>query len=170
MARRLAPLLVVASIAAPAGARPGAAGELLAAARRGDVARAAALLRAGADVDARDRELGTALDVAETQGRPELAALLRAHGARGSGKSVGDTVCVRPWAGSGLCGKVEARRRNQHRLTVLRIVGCESGCAPDAECSAGRPVGGTSSQAIRAGDELEVPSWCLTHTGVEPRR
>ena len=144
--------------------------DLIASARKGDLARVAALLREGANVDARDREVGTALDVAERQGRRDMADLLRAHGARGSGKSVGDIVCVTPWAGSGFCGKVESRRGNLHGLTVLWLEGCGDGCAPDEQCSASRPVGGTARGAVRAGDELVVPSWCLTRTAVAPRR
>jgi ankyrin repeat protein len=142
---------------------------LIEAAAAGRIEVARLLLRAGADVDARHRELGTALDVAERAGRADLAALLRAHGARGSGKSVGDTVCVRRWAGSGFCGTVEDRREHRFLLRVLRLEGCEVGCEPDAHCSAGRPVGGPSVDALRSGVELAVPSWCLTHTALEPR-
>jgi hypothetical protein len=143
--------------------------ELVASARRGDLARVAGLLRGGADPDARDRAAGTALDVAEKEGLEEMAALLRAHGARGSGKSVGDTVCVTPWAGSGFCAKVASRRGNLHHLTVLWLEGCGAGCEPEEQCSARRPVGGTSSNAIRVGDDVSVPSWCLTRTAVAPR-
>jgi hypothetical protein len=164
----LAVLLVVG--ASPGGALTEREKDLIEAARRGDRARVAALLRAGASVDARDREAGTALDVAEKEGRTEIAALLRANGARGSGKSVGDTVCVTPWDGSGFCGRVESRRGNRHRLSVLRLEGCGAGCPPDEQCSGGRPVGGGAQGALRPGDELEVPSWCLTRTAVAPRR
>jgi hypothetical protein len=150
--------------ATAAGAPP-----LLEAVARGRVEVARLLLEAGADPDARHRELGTALDVAERAGRQELAALLRARGARGSGKSIGDTVCVKRWAGSGFCATVEDRRDNRYRLRVLRVEGCGTGCAPERECSAGRPVGGSAQQAVHAGDEVVVPSWCLTHTAQGPR-
>jgi ankyrin repeat protein len=126
------------------------------------------LLEAGANVDARHRELGTALDAAERTGQRELATLLRAHGARGSGKSLGDTVCVRRWSGSGFCAMVEDRRENRFRLRVLRLEGCGAGCGPDEECSSGRAVGGTAEDALRAGAEVLVPSWCLTDTAVPP--
>jgi hypothetical protein len=159
MGRRLGALLILA-------AAPGALGEI-----SGEhAARTAALIRATGDVDARDRELATALDVAEKEGQTETAALLRARGARGSGKSVGDTVCVTPWDGSGFCGRVESRRGTHHRLTVLWVEGCGAGCAPDEQCSDARTVGGSSKDALGAGDELEVPSWCLTRTAVAPRR
>lgn len=49
--------------------------------RRNDVSTLAALLAAGADVDARDRHGQTALMLAARHGRRELAALLVAHGA-----------------------------------------------------------------------------------------
>lgn len=164
----LALLLVLG--AGPTSALPRREADLIAAARKGDLDRVSALVRDGVDVDARDRELGTALDAAEKEGRHEMVALLRANGARGSGKSVGDTVCVTPWAGSGFCGRVESRRHNRHRLSVLWVEGCGAGCAPDQQCSAGRTVGGGSKDALRDGDELEVPSWCLTRTAVAPRR
>jgi len=196
-------LLLVLVFAPPASPLSRQDRELIAAARRGDGARVAALVRSGADVnattasgatplleaasngradvarmlleagadaDARHRELGTALDVAERAGRRELATLLRAHGARGSGKSVGDTVCVKRWSASGFCGRVEDRRDNLYRLTVLGLEGCGGGCVPDHECSAGRAVGGPTADAVRAGVEVVVPSWCLTQTAVEPRR
>jgi ankyrin repeat protein len=142
---------------------------LLEAAARGRTDIARTLLAAGADVDARHRELGTPLDAAERAGHEPVAELLRAHGARGSGKSVGDTVCVKRWAGDGFCGRVEGRSGNRYRLEVLRVEGCALGCAPDDQCSAGRAVGGASRDAVHAGDELLLPSWCLTHTGLEPR-
>ena len=166
MGPRLALLLV---LAAPVGASRAPREELVGAAVRGDASRAADLLRAGADPDARDRELGTALDVAETRGRGDLAGLLRAHGARGSGKSLGDVVCVTPWEGSGFCGVVRSRSGTRLELGVLWVEGCASGCAPDAECSGGRPVGGAAAGALVGGEAVTVPSWCLTRTGVPPR-
>ena len=136
---------------------------LHAAAEAGSVETVRALLDAGAAPDPRDRVRGTPLDVAERAGRGELARLLRAKGARGSGKSIGDTVCVRPWDGAGFCGVVEARDATRHRLRVSEIVGCESGCDADPRCSAGNPVG---PGGLDAGDALWVPTSCLTHTGV----
>ena len=159
MGRRLGALLILATA-------PGALGGPQAQ----NAARTTALIRATGDVDARDRELGTALDVAEKEGQAANAALLRAHGARGSGKSVSDVVCVTPWAGDGFCGQVLSRSGNRLRLGLLWLEGCALGCAPDAECSGGRPVGGAARHALRAGDGLVVPSWCLTRTAVPPRR
>jgi hypothetical protein len=167
MGARLALVLV---LAAPVAATRAPREELPDAARSRDAKRAAALLRAGSDVDARDRELGTALDVAEKQGQAGMAALLRAHGARGSGKSVGDLVCVTPWDGSGFCGEVRARSGNRLEIGLLWLEGCALGCAADAECSDGRTLGGPARGALRTGDAVVVPSWCLTRTAVSPRR
>ena len=75
--------------------------------------------------------------------------LLRQHGARGSGKSIGDTVCVRPWQGDGYCAVVEAADPTRYRLRVSRVVGCAAGCAPEPSCSAGRAVG---AGGLGAGD------------------
>jgi hypothetical protein len=133
------------------------------AARRGDFATARALLDAGATPDLRSRSRGTALDVAERSGQLALAQLLRARGAHGSGKSVGDTVCVRPWRGDGYCGVVEAADPTRARLRVTSVVGCGAGCAAEPSCSAGRPVG---AGGLSAGDTLWVPFSCLTHTGL----
>jgi hypothetical protein len=130
-----------------------------------DVARA--LLDAGADPDVRYRVFGTPLDVAERQGNAEMAGLLRSHGARGSGKSVGDLVCVRAWDGEGYCGTVTAVEESHWSLRVTRLVGCEDGCAPDA-CSMERPVGGDHVGSVQVGDELRVEGACLTHTGLRP--
>lgn len=158
--RRLGALLLLA-------ASPGALGGP----HRGESAeRTADLIHATGDVDARDRELGTALDVAEKSGRATEAALLRGRGARGSGKSVGDVVCVTPWSGSGFCGEVLSRSGNRFRLGLLRVEGCAQGCAPDPECSGNRPVAGPETAALRVGDEVVVPSWCLTRTAVLLRR
>jgi hypothetical protein len=151
-----------------AGARPDDAGRdgwtaLHQAAETGDVAAARALLDAGATSDVPSRARGTALDVAERGGRTDVAALLRARGARGSGKSIGDTVCARGWQGQGYCGDVVARDATRYRLRVTAVVGCADGCPPDETCSAGRPVG---PGGLGAGDLLWVPGSCLTHTGV----
>ena len=133
------------------------------AAETGDLALARVLLAAGAHPDLRSRAQGTPLDVAERNGRAEMARLLRRHGARGSGKSIGDTVCVRPWGGDGYCAVVEGADPTRFRLRVSRVVGCAGGCAPEASCSAGRAVG---AGGLGAGDVLWVPASCLTHTGV----
>jgi hypothetical protein len=126
-----------------------------------------ALLDAGADPNLRHREYGTALDLAERQGYRELASLLRSKGARGSGKSEGDLVCVRVWDGAGYCGTVMAIENGRWLLCVTRLVGCEKGCAPDA-CSLGRPVGGDGATSVEVGDELRIDGDCLTHTGLDP--
>ena len=109
---------------------------------------------------------GTALNVAENNGESEIAALLLASGAQSTGKSVGDTVCVRPWGGAGFCGTVKSFSIPLVQIQVKTIVGCEHGCSAQPECSASRPVGGTDG--VQAGDQITVPSWCLTHTGVKP--
>jgi hypothetical protein len=57
-----------------------------------------------ADLDRSQRGWGTALEAAQRMGHDELAAALRKGGARTFGKSVADTVCVRPWDGYGYCG------------------------------------------------------------------
>lgn len=133
------------------------------AAETGDLALARQLLDAGAHPDLRSRARGTPLDVAEKAGRSEIARLLRLHGAKGSGRSIGDTVCVRPWGGDGYCAIVEGADPTRYRLRVSRVVGCAAGCAPDASCSGGRPVG---AGGLGEGDALWVPASCLTHTGV----
>ncbi len=133
------------------------------AARKGDLALVRALLDAGATPDLRSRGRGTALDVAERTGQNAIAQLLRARGARGSGKSIGDTVCVRPWQGDGYCGTVEAVDPTRLQLRLTRLVGCDQGCAAEAPCSVGRPVG---PGGLGTGDTLWVPFSCLTHTGV----
>jgi uncharacterized protein len=134
------------------------------AADTGDLALARVLLEAGAHPDLRSRARGTPLDVAERGGRLELARLLRLYGARGSGKSIGDTVCVRPWRGDGYCAVVEAVEPTRHRLRVSWVVGCAAGCAPEASCSGGQVVG---AGGLGVGDVLWVPASCLTHTGVK---
>ncbi len=133
------------------------------AAEGGGVEIARALLDADADPDLRDRVRGTPLDVAEEADHDALASLLRERGARGSGKSVGDTVCVRSWAGDGYCGVVEDRDATRHRLRVTEVVGCASACDADAACSGGRSVG---PGGLTAGDTVWVPTSCLTDTGL----
>jgi ankyrin repeat protein len=133
------------------------------AADTGDLSLARACLEAGAHPDLRSRARGTPLDVAERGRRLELAWLLRQHGARGSGKSIGDTVCVRPWRGDGYCAVVEAADPIRYRLRVSRVVGCGTGCEPEPSCSGGQVVG---TGGLGTGDVLWVPASCLTHTGV----
>jgi hypothetical protein len=139
---------------------------LIEAAIRGRMEIARLLISAGADLNVSERGAGTALEAAEREGHAGLAGLLRQAGARTSGRSVGDTVCVRPWKGDGYCGVVEAIDRNDYRLRITQIVGCPNGCSAMAACSAGKPVGG--SGGLHAGDAITAASSCLTHTGVTP--
>jgi hypothetical protein len=138
---------------------------LIAAVRRDDVDIARALLAAGAAPNLSHRAYGTALEIAERSDAQALVALLRAHGARGAGKSVGDVVCVRLWKGQGYCGTVTAVDKVRWTLRVTRLVGCAKGCAPDP-CSMGRTVGGGRTGSIAVGDEMQVEGACLTHTGL----
>lgn len=124
------------------------------------------LVQAGADLNVAQRGSGTALQTAERYGHNDIAALLLQAGAHSSGKSVGDTVCVRPWKGDGYCGIVTAVNKTVFTLHITKLVGCENGCAARAECSAGRTVGG--ADGLHIGDEVITRSWCLTHTGVQP--
>src|SRR5262245_45233705 len=107
------------------------------------------LIDAGADVS-RSHRGGSALEIAERMGHRGLASLLREAGARTYGKSVGDTVCVRPWAGDGYCGIVEDVDRSAYRIRVTDVIGCAEGCEARGECSADRPVGGRGG--LKAGD------------------
>ena len=124
------------------------------------------LIHSGADLNIPQRGAGTALETAERNGHNDVAALLRQAGARSSGRSVGDTVCVRPWKGDGYCGTVEAVNKTAFQIRVTKIVGCENGCAARPLCSAGRPVGGPDGIAV--GELVGTVSSCLTHTGVQP--
>ncbi len=124
------------------------------------------LIAAGADLNLRSRGFGSALEAAERMGHKQIAQILRKAGARTFGRSVGDTVCVRPWNGEGYCGTVTAIHKNQYQIRITKIVGCLDGCEPKPECSAGKPVGG--ADGFRVGDETTTISWCLTHTGVKP--
>jgi|GEM_PF-942280 len=137
---------------------------LIEATEQGGVGIAKLLVQHGADLNAICRT-GTALEVAERMGNNEIATLLRQAGARSSGRSVGDTVCVRSWGGDGYCGVVEAIDKTQYQLRVTQIVGCKGGCVAKAECSAEKPVGGLDG--ISVGTEVNTESWCLTHTGVK---
>jgi ankyrin repeat protein len=139
---------------------------LIAAAQNGQLDSVKALIAAGADLNRASRGTGTALNVAENKGETEIAALLLASGARSTGKSVGDTVCVRPWAGAGFCGTVKSFTVPSVAIQITRILGCANGCQARQDCSAGQIVGG--SNGIQTGDQVAVPSWCLTETGVKP--
>ncbi|HTT32093.1 MAG TPA: ankyrin repeat domain-containing protein [Methylomirabilota bacterium] len=149
------------NIASPDGKTP-----LIAAAEHNHADAVQLLIKANADLDLRSRGLGTALEVSERMGYEQIAEMLRKAGARTFGRSVGDTVCVRPWGGDGYCGVVEAIHKNHYQIRITKIVGCLNGCEPKPECSAGKPVGGPDG--LRTGDVITTVSWCLTHTGVEP--
>jgi Ankyrin repeats (3 copies) len=139
---------------------------LVEAAEFGRIDSARLLIASGADINASQRGWGTPLEAAERMGHNDLAATLRRAGARSSGRSVGDTVCVRPWQGDGYCGEVVEVNKTSFRIRVTEIIGCEGGCQAKAECSASRAVGG--ADGIQVGDEITTVSWCLTHTGVKP--
>ena len=143
---------------------------MVAAAAAGQVTVLKELLKAGADPDLRDREWGNALDAAARHDHEEVGRLLREAGARGSGKSPGSTVCVRPWQGEGFCGRVEAVRGHQYQVRLGWVVGCAEGCEAWPECSAGRAVGGTAKGALTVGDEVWLRGECLTDVGVVPGR
>jgi uncharacterized protein len=149
------------NVASPDGQTP-----LIEAARNGRTDIARMLVKADADLNARSRGYGTALEAAERYGHDNIATLLRSAGAHTFGRSVGDTVCVRPWQGGGYCGTVEGIKKNNYQIRVTKIVGCLQGCEPKAECSAGKLVGGTDG--LKVGDSITTRSWCLTHTGVRP--
>jgi hypothetical protein len=155
---------LVAAGANPNLASSGGRTPLIEAALGGRVEIARLLITAGADLNIAERGAGTPLEAAEREGHAEMAALLRGSGARTSGRSVGDKVCVRPWKGDGYCGIVLAIDRNDYRLRVSEIVGCSNGCRAMEECSAGKPVGG--SGGLKAGDTITAASSCLTHTGL----
>ena len=124
------------------------------------------LIAAHADLNYEQRGWGTALEAAERNGHNNIAALLREAGARSSGHSLGDKVCIRPWSGYGYCGTVTAVNRTKYQIHVTEVIGCTDGCPAKAECSAGRPVGGPGG--IVVGDDVSSVSWCLTQTGVKP--
>lgn len=139
---------------------------LIAAVENNQIEVVRALIAAGANLNAATRFTGTALHLAENKGETEIAALLLASGARSTGKSVGDTVCVRPWGGDGFCGTVKSFSIPSVQIQVTKIVGCENGCTAKPECSASKPVGGVNG--LQKGNQIAVPSWCLTQTGVKP--
>jgi ankyrin repeat protein len=139
---------------------------LIEAAVRGRPKSARLLIAAHADLNYEQRGWGTAVEAAERNGHNDVAAILRNAGARSSGHSPGDKVCVRPWGGDGYCGTVTAVNRVKYQIHVTEIVGCSDGCPAKAECSAGRLVGGRDG--IKVGDDISTVSWCLTQTGVKP--
>jgi hypothetical protein len=139
---------------------------LIEAAAQGQPDMARLLIDAGADLNVIQRGSGSALEVAERHGHNDVAAMLRQAGARSSGRSVGDTICVRPWKGDGFCGTVEAVNKTAFQIRVTKIVGCQNGCSAKIDCSEGRPVSGPNG--ISVGDVITTVSWCLTHTGVQP--
>ena len=139
---------------------------LIEAAVRGRPKSARLLIAAHADLNYEQRGWGTALEAAERNGHNNIAAILRQAGARSSGHSLGDKVCIRPWSGDGYCGTVTAVNRTKYQIHVTEVLGCTEGCPAKAECSAGRPVGGRDGIAV--GDAVATVSWCLTQTGVKP--
>jgi len=139
---------------------------LMVAAENGQTKAVQLLIESRADLNVIARGWGSALEIAERTGHNDIASMLRKAGARTSGRSVGDTVCVRPWNGDGYCGIVQSVNKNSYRIRVTQIIGCKGGCVPKPECSAGKPVGGRDG--ITVGDEVNTVSWCLTHTGVKP--
>jgi hypothetical protein len=138
---------------------------LIAAVQSREVETIRVLIAAGANLDHAARGTGTALNVAENTGQAEIAALLLAAGAHPTGKSVGDTVCVRPWSGDGFCGTVKSFSVASVKIEVTKIIGCINGCAARQECSASLEVGG--NRGIQTGEQIAVPSWCLTQTGLK---
>lgn len=147
------------NLASPAGETP-----LIEAAGKGNTDALRLLISSKADLNRRART-GTALEIAERSGHAAAAALLREVGARTSGRSLGDSVCVRPWNGDGFCGRVQEISKNWYRLRVTRIIGCNGGCEPRAECSAGKAIG---AGGLGPRDSLEIPSWCITQTDAKP--
>jgi hypothetical protein len=139
---------------------------LIDAAAEGQLEAVRLLIESRADLNHNQRGWGTALETAERTGHNDIAALLRKAGAQSSGRSLGDTVCVRPWGGDGYCGVVKEVNKTAFTIAVTQLVGCKDGCPAKGECSAGRTVGG--SDGIAVGDEVKTVSWCLTHTGVKP--
>jgi len=131
----------------------------LAAAASGQVPVLEALVDAGADLDLRDRLGRTALDLAQLGGHPDAVRWLRAHGALGSGKSPGDTVCVAKWAQNGFCGTIEGVEVHRLRVRVTRVEGCGGGCAADRACSDGQEILPSS-----VGQVFWVSRSCLTTT------
>jgi hypothetical protein len=143
---------------------PGEKTPLMECAEQGQVEIARILIEAGADLNTLQRGWGTALELAERNGQVEMAALLSNSGAHRSGKSIGDTVCVRPWRGEGFCGVVEGINKTVFSLRVTQLVGCTEGCPPLRDLLESRPIGGKTG--IQVGDMVQVESSALTHTGI----
>jgi ankyrin repeat protein len=139
---------------------------LIAAAQSGQIEAVEVLIAAGANLNRASRGTGTALNVAENTGKTQIAALLVESGARTTGKSAGDAVCVRSWGGDGFCGTVKSFSIRSVQIQVTRIVGCAGTCPAKPDCSEAKPVGGNNG--VQAGEQIAVPSWCLTQTGVKP--
>jgi hypothetical protein len=139
---------------------------LIAAAQGGQIEAVEVLIAAGANLNWTSRGTGTALNVAENTGQTQIAALLLQSGARSTGKSAGDTVCVRSWGGDGFCGTVKSFSIRSVQIQVTKIVGCAGTCQAKPDCSEAKPVGGNNG--VQAGEQIAVPSWCLTQTGVKP--
>ena len=138
---------------------------LIEAAERGSVDATRLLIAAKADLNVSDRGVGTALEAPNAPGIPRWPPCFAKRATQTSGRSIGDTVCVRPWKGDGYCGVVAAVSEGEYRLRVTAVIGCRDGCAARADCSAGRPVGG--SEGLTEGRYDRVPTSCLTHTGVK---
>lgn len=157
--------VLVAAHAEPNLASPSGLTPLILASHLGREDLVSLLIGAGAALDLRDRALGTALDAAQRGGHRRIASLLRARGARGSGKSVGDSVCVQPWpGGEGFCGRIRDAEANDFVVDVTRLVGCDGTCPARADCSSGEAVGGPGGIAV--GSRVVVKSWCLTKTAL----
>jgi hypothetical protein len=139
---------------------------LIAAIQSNQIGVAQALIAAGAHLNLEARFIGSALNVAENEGNNQMAALLLAAGAHSTGKSVGDTVCVRPWGGDGFCGTVKSFTVRSVQIQLTRVIGCTNGCGVREECAASASIGGVNG--LKEGDRLAVPSWCMTQTGVKP--
>jgi ankyrin repeat protein len=132
---------------------------LMAASAAGQTFALAALADAGADLDLRDRLGRTALDLALAAGNEDAVRLLRRRGARGSGKSPGDIVCVERWSGRGFCGTIERVEPVHFTVRVTRVTGCADGCPADEACSDGQEI-----DPAQVGRVLRVSASCLTRT------
>ena len=118
---------------------------------------AEALIAAGADLDANRRGYGSAAR-RRRAGRPHGAGRAPARQGRApaSGRTVGDTVCVRPWDGDGYCGTVEACEQDRYRIHVTEVVGCERGLRA-ARRVLGRARGRRAEGLAPGGDDGRRP-------------
>jgi hypothetical protein len=139
---------------------------LIAAAQCGNIEIVKTLIATGGNLNWPARGTGMALDAAENRGQTEVATLRLASGAHSTGKSLGETVCVRPWGGDGFCGTVQSFSILSVQIQVTRIVGCANGCPAKEECSAYMPAGGANG--VQANDRIVVPSSSLTQMDVKP--